>query len=369
MTTLKPPTPDTKSLAFATLVALGVALIVLVVAILPAEYGMDPTGIGGALGFTQLSASNQPPTNASGVVTTSNTTSTLHTYTSSFPLTVAQLQVVEGYSAEGETRMIPFQVTSPNVTRVIAELYFVDDNQTANQRTRPDTFEIELKAPSGDASGGVLVRSDPATSVASGRAVFSLRQAPYPRDLDEASALEARDAFARNDAPDKSGVGEWKARVTMLEAGGANASGVPLPGPAGAATDAGNSWKLTLKVETYALDVREKPGTSQREDSTTFLVPAGGELEYKLLVNLGSRLHYSWSTDGPPLYFDFHGDRVGDKSGAFTRHKGGTSASDEGTFTAPFDGRHGWYWRNQSGQDAIITLETRGTYDVIGRTL
>lgn len=38
----------------ATLVALGVAAIVLVVAILPAEFGIDPTGIGQRLGLTSL---------------------------------------------------------------------------------------------------------------------------------------------------------------------------------------------------------------------------------------------------------------------------------------------------------------------------
>jgi hypothetical protein len=38
----------------ATLVALGAAAVLLVTTILPAEYGIDPTGIGGALGLTAL---------------------------------------------------------------------------------------------------------------------------------------------------------------------------------------------------------------------------------------------------------------------------------------------------------------------------
>jgi hypothetical protein len=55
-----PPTagfepPSGKRIALSALVACVVAGIVLVTAVLPAEYGVDPTGIGRALGFTALS--------------------------------------------------------------------------------------------------------------------------------------------------------------------------------------------------------------------------------------------------------------------------------------------------------------------------
>jgi len=42
------------TLAKATLAALAVAGVVLVTAVLPAEYGIDPTGVGGAIGLTAL---------------------------------------------------------------------------------------------------------------------------------------------------------------------------------------------------------------------------------------------------------------------------------------------------------------------------
>jgi hypothetical protein len=47
-------------LAVATIVALAVALVVLVVAVLPAEYGIDPTGIGEAMGLVILSEPGVP---------------------------------------------------------------------------------------------------------------------------------------------------------------------------------------------------------------------------------------------------------------------------------------------------------------------
>lgn len=48
--------PSGKRLWIGTLVALGAALVLLFTTILPAEYGVDPTGIGGALGLTALTA-------------------------------------------------------------------------------------------------------------------------------------------------------------------------------------------------------------------------------------------------------------------------------------------------------------------------
>jgi hypothetical protein len=50
-----PKVPDKATLAYATLFALFVAGSLLLLFILPAEYGVDPTGIGGAMGLTQLS--------------------------------------------------------------------------------------------------------------------------------------------------------------------------------------------------------------------------------------------------------------------------------------------------------------------------
>lgn len=46
--------PSARTLARSTLVALAVAAIVLLTAVLPAEYGIDPTGAGRVLGLTQM---------------------------------------------------------------------------------------------------------------------------------------------------------------------------------------------------------------------------------------------------------------------------------------------------------------------------
>ena len=46
--------PSTKQLVRSTLIAAGVAVVILVTAVLPGEYGVDPTGIGRVLGLTQM---------------------------------------------------------------------------------------------------------------------------------------------------------------------------------------------------------------------------------------------------------------------------------------------------------------------------
>jgi hypothetical protein len=48
--------PEKKKIIKATVIAWLVAIVILLTTILPAEYGIDPTGIGKALGFTRLSA-------------------------------------------------------------------------------------------------------------------------------------------------------------------------------------------------------------------------------------------------------------------------------------------------------------------------
>src|SRR3989442_10822672 len=48
--------PSSRDLAKATIIALFIAVVLLVTAVLPAEYGIDPLGTGAALGLTRLAA-------------------------------------------------------------------------------------------------------------------------------------------------------------------------------------------------------------------------------------------------------------------------------------------------------------------------
>ncbi len=56
MTEFNPPVHSATSLLKASVAAIVIALAVLIAFVLPAEYGIDPTGIGKSLGLTQYSA-------------------------------------------------------------------------------------------------------------------------------------------------------------------------------------------------------------------------------------------------------------------------------------------------------------------------
>lgn len=106
--------------------------------------------------------------------------------------------------------------------------------------------------------------------------------------------------------------------------------------------------------------------SSTREDSITVDIIPGKGLEFKLRMAQGAKLKYSWSTDGGPLEFDFHGEPKGDTTGYFESYTLSKAEEVSGSFTATFDGSHGWYWENKSAEPITVTLETEGEYEVIG---
>lgn len=108
------------------------------------------------------------------------------------------------------------------------------------------------------------------------------------------------------------------------------------------------------------------PERAVREDTKTFTLPARGSIEWKFGMSRGAAFEYEW-TSTRPVRFDFHGD-FDDGTDEFVSHEASTLASDAGTFTIPFTGRHGWYFQNGNAQTVTITLHTRGPYEVIGKT-
>ena len=98
------------------------------------------------------------------------------------------------------------------------------------------------------------------------------------------------------------------------------------------------------------------------KDSISITIPARGEKEYKIYLEQGATFEYSWKTDGEPLFFDFHGEPSGDKTGYFKSFKKSTDSQSEGTLTTIFAGTHGWYWNNKSSSPVSITLKVKGDY-------
>lgn len=104
-----------------------------------------------------------------------------------------------------------------------------------------------------------------------------------------------------------------------------------------------------------------------REDMVSVTIPAKKGIEYKFKLKQFGNLTYEWKTnDGSNIYFDFHGEPAGDTTGYFESFTIATTNQMQGSATVPFDGSHGWYWKNTSNQDVMIELKTSGNYQVIG---
>ncbi len=108
------------------------------------------------------------------------------------------------------------------------------------------------------------------------------------------------------------------------------------------------------------------PQTGYQEDSVDILVPAGTGLEYKFHLMKDDAMRYDWTSGEGELYFDFHGEPDGDTTGYFESYTVSTADSVRGTFTASFDGAHGWYWENRGSSPIVVSLKTQGSYEIIG---
>ena len=106
--------------------------------------------------------------------------------------------------------------------------------------------------------------------------------------------------------------------------------------------------------------------TEQGQQVIEVTVPAGKGIEYKFHMDQHAKMTYEWLTDGEPLYFDLHGEPEGDTTGYFESYAIATLSEMKGSFTAPFTGSHGWYWKNTSDQPVAIQLIVKGQYTVIG---
>jgi HupE / UreJ protein len=105
---------------------------------------------------------------------------------------------------------------------------------------------------------------------------------------------------------------------------------------------------------------------SQWKDSVTITVPPGKGVEYKFHIVKGQVFNYSWKTDGAGLFYDFHGEPDGDTTGYFESFEKKTSSESVASFEVPFDGNHGWYWKNKGTVPVTVTLKTKGTYKILG---
>lgn len=106
--------------------------------------------------------------------------------------------------------------------------------------------------------------------------------------------------------------------------------------------------------------------TDQRSDETVITLAPDQGAEIKLVMAEGARVRFTWTSSGGAINYDTHADRPGTPYHGYGK---GTERQVEGDLVAAFDGSHGWFWRNRTGEPVTITLRTEGAYSEVKRVV
>jgi hypothetical protein len=103
--------------------------------------------------------------------------------------------------------------------------------------------------------------------------------------------------------------------------------------------------------------------TPMRSDEMTVVLPPHRGTEVKANMKKGDSFVFRWEAKGGPVKLDMHGEPPNPAEDEFTSYWQEAKIQEaQGTFTAPFDGTHGWYWRNNSDVPVTVTVQTNGFY-------
>jgi hypothetical protein len=133
-------------------------------------------------------------------------------------------------------------------------------------------------------------------------------------------------------------------------------------------TGIGHKLGLTVfnNVKAETTPANSSEAAKGEVENIEITVPAGRGIEYKFIMQQHQKIEYEWITDGTALYFDLHGEPEGDTTGYFESYAIATLDGMKGSFTTPFAGSHGWYWKNTSDTSVIVQLIVKGEYEKHG---
>lgn len=142
--------------------------------------------------------------------------------------------------------------------------------------------------------------------------------------------------------------------VEVASAAPAPAATEPAPAPqavaepAPAVTEAANAPPVTADAA---------PGW--RDELVFTLAPTEAK-EIKLVMAAGDIASFEWVADGGGVNYTQHGDDGGVNEVRF--EDGRAAPGQDGTMTAPFAGKHGWFWRNRGDAPVTVRLRVGGSY-------
>jgi hypothetical protein len=96
-------------------------------------------------------------------------------------------------------------------------------------------------------------------------------------------------------------------------------------------------------------------------DEISFSIPPGDFVEYKYRMDKTAPMLYSW-TATTAVEYDFHTEPQNEESSEPISFDTGAANTRVGSYVAPFDGMHGWYWKNPGTAPVTVTLRSQGFY-------
>lgn len=166
---------------------------------------------------------------------------------------------------------------------------------------------------------------------------------------------------------DPTGIGQRLGLTTLSEAE-ARPAMTPVANVPASADDAGRNAELAAKAQAtfgasdgQSLDVSAFSASSSapRMQSLTLTLAPGKGAEVKARLKAGDGMVFHWVADGN-VALDMHGERPEVKNAWTSYAVEAAQREAAGTFIAPFDGTHGWYWQNRSDQPVTVTVNVTG---------
>ena len=178
----------------------------------------------------------------------------------------------------------------------------------------------------------------------------------------------AQDAAAEASPAADPGNAELMARLDRIEATlKGMAAGVPTRDPISALIappPAPERLAAPERPATPQIQPQQKAVSPEWRDEISIKLPPGQGAEVKLIMQQGAQARFHWTANGSVVNYDTHGDGGG-KSVSYEQGRG--VPEQEGVLQAAFTGNHGWFWRNRTNADVIVTLKATGAYSEMKR--
>ena len=136
------------------------------------------------------------------------------------------------------------------------------------------------------------------------------------------------------------------------------------------AVDASKQSKSAESTETLqqaSMGIVAKSNIPFRNDEMSLTLKPNEGAEIKATMRKGERLVFTWVVEGGLVNVDMHGEKPKDGESFTSYWKAMQLTNDQGTFVAPFDGTHGWFWRNRGDKPVTVKVKVSGFYEKLTR--